>query len=93
MRPKGSPNKLGTLIRIAIEKSFDQVGGVKYLVRMAEQEPKAYMTLLGRVIPKELTLSDETGDKLDLVDLARRIAFALTIAEQKQSVQQSDNVH
>lgn len=53
-RPPGSPNKISSKIKEALEQSFDDVGGVKYLNRMAEAEPKAYLGLLGKIIPKEI---------------------------------------
>ncbi len=53
-RRKGTPNKLTRTIKEAIEASFDQVGGVDYLVRMAEEQPTAYMTLLGKVLPAQI---------------------------------------
>lgn len=53
-RQKGTPNKLTRTIKEAIEASFDQIGGVDYLVRMAEEQPTAYMALLGKVLPAQI---------------------------------------
>lgn len=53
-RPKGSSNKLTKTIKQAIEASFDKVGGAKYLEKMATEQPVAYMTLLGKVLPTQL---------------------------------------
>jgi Family of unknown function (DUF5681) len=53
-RPKGSANKITVTVRAAIEEAFQEVGCVDYLVRMANEEPKAFMTLLGKIIPKEV---------------------------------------
>lgn len=53
-RRKGVPNKLTVTIKEAIEKSFDEVGGVKYLAEMAREQPVAYMTLLGKVLPTQI---------------------------------------
>ena len=36
--------------------AFVSAGGVKYLVRQAEAEPKAFMALLGRLVPAEVRL-------------------------------------
>lgn len=54
-RPPGSPNKLTADIRKAIAAAFDKVGGVDYLVKQANENPQAFMTLLGKALPKELT--------------------------------------
>ena len=40
-----------------ILRSLDQVGGTKYLVRMAEEQPASYLALLGKVIPKQQQVS------------------------------------
>ena len=56
-RPKGSQNKVTKTIREAIEASFEQVGGAEYLAKMAEEQPTAYMTLLGKVLPAHMNIS------------------------------------
>jgi len=53
-RPKGVPNKLTRTIKDAIELSFDKVGGADYLAKMAIEQPAAYMTLLGKVLPTQV---------------------------------------
>ena len=53
-RPKGAVNKLTKTIREAVELSFAQVGGAKYLAQMAVEQPVAYMTLLGKVLPQQM---------------------------------------
>lgn len=53
-RPKGVPNKLTRTVKEAIEASFEQVGGAAYLARMAEEQPTAYMTLLGKILPQQI---------------------------------------
>ena len=39
----------------AVEQAFEQVGGVGYLVQFARDEPRAFATLLGKVLPAQLT--------------------------------------
>lgn len=53
-RTKGTPNKLTRTVKEAIEIAFDKVGGPEYLARMAEEQPVAFMTLLGKVIPNQV---------------------------------------
>lgn len=55
-RKKGSQNKITATIKEAIEQSFNQVGGAAYLVKMATEQPQAYMTLLGKVLPTQVNL-------------------------------------
>jgi hypothetical protein len=54
-RPKGSPNKFTAALKDDILASFEKVGRADYLARMAEKEPSAYMTLLGKVLPMQVT--------------------------------------
>ena len=37
-----------------IHKALGEAGGVKYLTRMAEEQPRAFLALLGRLIPSEV---------------------------------------
>lgn len=50
-RQKGTPNKINAGLKESILAALDQVGGVAYLVEKAHSEPKAFMALLGRVLP------------------------------------------
>lgn len=54
-RKKGELNKLTRTIKEAIELSFEKVGGADYLARMAVDQPVAYMTLLGKVLPTQIS--------------------------------------
>jgi hypothetical protein len=53
-RRKGSTNKLTKSIKEAIEAAFQGVGGPEYLMRQAEENPQAFMTLLGKIIPNQI---------------------------------------
>ena len=53
-RPKGVPNKTTASIKAAIEAAFQGVGGHEYLMRQAEENPQAFMTLLGKIIPAQV---------------------------------------
>lgn len=53
-RKAGTPNKLTRTIKEAIEQAFDDVGGSKYLSKMAMEQPAAFMTLLGKVLPTQV---------------------------------------
>jgi hypothetical protein len=60
-RPKGSQNKVTKAIREAVEQSFAEIGGAAYLVKMATEQPTAYMTLLGKVLPHQIQHSSPDG--------------------------------
>ncbi|WP_373089261.1 hypothetical protein [Zhongshania sp.] len=53
-RKKGTPNKVTTELKTAIMHAFDEVGGESYLVRVAQEDPRTFCTLLGKVLPSEL---------------------------------------
>ena len=54
-RPKGVPNKLTSDVKAMILAALDKAGGVDYLVAQADTNPVAFMTLLGKVLPLQMT--------------------------------------
>lgn len=56
-RKKGTPNKVTGDIRKIIADSLDLAGGVEYLVEQSKANPGAYMSLVGKVVPKEISAS------------------------------------
>ena len=67
-RPKGVPNKLTQDIRSMIIAALDKAGGEKYLLKQAEENPTSFMTLLGKIIPTQIT-----GDKNNPVEVIHTI--------------------
>lgn len=53
-RKAGSLNKITKTIKQAIEEAFKEVGGADYLVKQAKENPQAFMTLLGKIIPAQV---------------------------------------
>lgn len=53
-RPKGTPNKTTQALKDAIMNAFEQVGGEDYLVKVANDDPKTFMALLGKVLPFQI---------------------------------------
>ncbi len=54
-RPKGSVNKITADVRKMIINALKRKGGVEYLVKQADENPVAFMGLIGKIIPKEIT--------------------------------------
>ena len=52
-RPKGSRNALAMTVKDAIQEAFTQAGGIAWLVKLAQEEPKAFATLLSKLVPQE----------------------------------------
>lgn len=60
-RQKGSLNKTTAAVKEAILRAFDKVGGEDYLVTVAENDPKTFCALLGKVLPAEIKGSASDG--------------------------------
>jgi hypothetical protein len=57
-RPKGIPNKLTTDIKDMILNALRRAGGPAYLLRQAELNPVAFMALVGKILPLQVTGKD-----------------------------------
>lgn len=53
-RPKGSPNKVSKALKDMILEALDDAGGKDYLLSQASENPQAFMTLLGKILPSEI---------------------------------------
>jgi len=53
-RPKGVTNKVNKELKDMILGALNDVGGQAYLARQAEQNPGPFMTLVGKILPKEI---------------------------------------
>lgn len=54
-RPKGVPNKLTADLKSMILGALSDVGGREYLAQQALESPGAFMTLVGKVLPLQVT--------------------------------------
>ena len=53
-RPKGAKNKSSQELREMILLALDKKGGVAYLVQQAGENPHAFLTLIGKVLPLQV---------------------------------------
>lgn len=53
-RPKGTTNKITTAVRDALAKAFTEIGGHKWLVKLARDEPRAFAQLLAKCLPHQV---------------------------------------
>jgi hypothetical protein len=65
-RAKGTPNKLTADVKAMILDALGKAGGADYLLEQSRENPSAFMTLVGKVLP--LTLA---GDKDAPITVAR----------------------
>jgi hypothetical protein len=66
-RPKGSPNKITTELRDMVLNALARAGGESYLVSQAEAEPAAFLTLVGKCLPKDINLTAGLRLQVNLV--------------------------
>ena len=62
-RQKGTPNKISADVRAMVLAALDRAGGEDYLLSQAHDNPKAFLSLVGRILPTQIT---GPGDK-DLI--------------------------
>ena len=75
-RPKGSHNKVTRELKDMILGALDKAGGVEYLQAKAETHPAAFLALVGKVLPLQVT-----GDK----DAPLTIKIVSVTTEQEQA--------
>lgn len=71
-RPKGSQNKLTMSIKEMILAALDEAGGKDYLLDQARNNPGAFLTLLGKVMPTQIQ-GDKENPLHVYAEIARRI--------------------
>ena len=52
---KGIPNKNTAQLKEMILQALDDAGGVAYLAQQAEEKPAAFLALIGKVLPMQIT--------------------------------------
>lgn len=77
-RPKGSKNKQPENLKDALYRAFHhpQVGGVRFLVKLAKKHPTQFVSLLSKMIPADITMT--TTMTID-------IGAAMIAAEKRQA--------
>lgn len=53
-RPKGSVNKTTKALKDMILAALDGAGGETYLQKQADENPTAFLTLIGKVLPLQV---------------------------------------
>jgi hypothetical protein len=67
-RKKGTPNKITGDLKAMILGALDKAGGIDYLHRQAGENPSAFLTLVGKVLPLQVA-----GDPENPISLIQRI--------------------
>ena len=69
-RKSGVPNKITSDVKAMILGALSDVGGQAYLARQAEENPNAFMTLVGKILPMQVTGADGAGIVVQIVKYA-----------------------
>lgn len=69
-RPPGSVNKTTADLKAMIEGALSEVGGQSYLVEQARKNPKVFLLLVSKLIPRDLHLSGEVKHTLEQLIVA-----------------------
>lgn len=67
-RAKGVPNKTTAEIKEMILGALSEVGGQAYLVQQALDNPNAFMTLVGKVVPRDLNAAVEAVASITVIN-------------------------
>jgi hypothetical protein len=91
-RPRGVKNKL-TNLRDAVLEAFDKVGGVDYLVKLAngtQSDRAAFTSLMNKVLPTQINQQVDGGIRLELSWLGGRSIGTTTAQVPVQTLQVID---
>ncbi len=53
-RPRGTPNATTASVKQALLNAFVEAGGEKFLLKLAKSDPKTFVMLLAKLIPREI---------------------------------------
>lgn len=76
-RPKNVPNKLTGEIREMIRRALNEAGGVEYLVSVSRSHPQAFLALVSKIVPAEVSIT---------ADVSHRDAAAEAVASMMASL-------
>ena len=56
-RQKGTLNKVNADLKDMIQSALNKAGGEEYLYQQALENPAAFLTLIGKILPKDINAS------------------------------------
>jgi hypothetical protein len=63
-RPKGARNKISADVKAMILGALEKSGGEQYFIEQARKNPAAFMTLVGKVLPLQVSGEDRGPIKI-----------------------------
>src|SRR4051794_28725991 len=90
-RQKGTPNKISADVRAMVLAALDRAGGADYLYEQAHANPRAFLSLLGRIIPTQITGWDDAPLIPEHASDAQSLATALLLIRRSVPLQAPDH--
>jgi len=72
-RKKGSTNKATADIKAMISNALTLAGGESYLLRQADENPVAFMGLIGKILPKQVDVDANIAGNIAITEIRRII--------------------
>lgn len=66
---KGIPNKVTANIKEMIEGALSDVGGRAYLAQQAKENPSAFLTLIGKILPKDINATIDGNINIKQIEI------------------------
>jgi hypothetical protein len=66
-RQAGTPNKTTSIVKDALEQTFNKLGGQEYMERWARQFPNEFFKILAKLLPKDVQITGEGGEPIQLI--------------------------
>ena len=64
-RPKGAKNKITSDIKSMVLGALDAKGGQAYMEKQAEENPNAFMALVAKILPTQITGANDGPVQVD----------------------------
>lgn len=72
-RPKGLQNKLTVEVKEMVRGALEALGGQEYLTAQGQANPTAFMTLVGKIIPSELSATVKSDVIINIVEFKKEM--------------------
>jgi len=68
-RKAGVPNKINATVKEMVLTALERAGGAEYLLKQATENPTAFLTLVGKVLPTEISGPDGGAIEIKGIDI------------------------
>ena len=84
-KTRGRPKKKPLTVKDMLLSALQGAGGAAYLTKQAEENPRAFLSLLGKVLPMQVTGEDGGAVKMDLEASAAVRELLVKLREKKSA--------